>query len=60
MDGKGKWFSKQIVEAKPKLLISWSNALVGKQSLKQLLQNQNNEVKIKVKSFKYIAALEND
>ena len=25
------------VEAKPKLLISWSNALVGKQSLKQLL-----------------------
>lgn len=60
MDGKGKWCSKQIVEAKLKLLISWSNASVGKQSLKQLLQNQNNEVKIKVKSFKHIAALEND
>lgn len=60
MDGNGKGFSKQIVEAKPKLLIFWPNASVGKQSLKQLLQNQNNEVKIKVKSFKFIAALEND
>ena len=36
MDGKGKWCSKQIVEAKLKLLISWSNASVGKQSLKTI------------------------
>ena len=40
MGGNDKWFFKETIETKLKLLTSWSNASVGKLLLKQPLKTK--------------------